>query len=57
MAFEYSDESKKKDLVQDELEYFTVNNGKAIRSNSSTNTLYCPIRGNNDDDDVVYSLE
>jgi len=57
MVFEYSDERKEKDLVQDELEYFTVNNGKAIRSNSSTNTLYCPIRGNNDDGNVVYSLE
>ncbi len=57
MVFEYSDERKKKDLVQDELEYFTVNNGKAIHSNSSTNKLYCPIRGNNDDGDVVYSLE
>ena len=36
---------------------FTVINGNATRSNSSTKTLYCPIRGNVFDGDVVCSLK
>ena len=57
MAFEYSTEINAEHLLllSMALPPLTENRGNTVRSNSSTNTLYCPMRGN--DDVVVNSLQ
>ena len=58
MAVEYSIEKENTQIFIDVFlsHQRTVNKGNTIRSNSSTKTLYCPTRGNDDDVQLVYSL-
>lgn len=56
MAVEYSTIIKTRKCFHLEYQQQTVNNGRTTRSKSSTNTLYCPTRGKDDEDELVYSL-